>query len=105
MKHGQAGEHVDECAIVGVSATVMNGVWDWPLHGLRHRPVGQTTGWYLWTGELSDDDDFFRPWHQHHLLERAPSLARLLEYPPGTRFLVAPGHEDVWTDASLLEAD
>src|SRR4051812_25910374 len=25
-----------------------------PVHGLRHSPEGDTSGWYIWRGELSD---------------------------------------------------
>lgn len=35
------------------------------IHGLRHGPVRDTCGWYIWAAELSADDDFFKPlqWH------------------------------------------
>ena len=33
---------------------------------------------------------------------RAPASAGL---PPGWRFLIAPGHEDVWYDGSLLDPE
>lgn len=33
-----------------------------PLNSLRHPPEGDTTGWYIWSGEqLSTDEDFFGP--------------------------------------------
>lgn len=92
-------------AVAGVSVSVIEGGWTWPLHGLRHPPTATTSGWYLWTGELSDDDDFFRPWHLSHIVDQHPSLLPLLEMPPGTRFLLAPGYEDVWNDPSLLLVD
>lgn len=91
--------------IVGASSSLVEGVWQWPLHGLRHPPVGHTSGWYIWTGELSTDGDFFKPWHMSHLIQRVPDVERLLALPPGTRFVVAPGHEDVWDDPSLLQVD
>jgi hypothetical protein len=34
---------------VGISANSKQGVM--PLNGLRHRPAGDTTGWYIWCGE------------------------------------------------------
>jgi hypothetical protein len=43
--------------------------------------------------------------HQSHLVERVPELEPLLILPPGMRFLIAPGHEDVWEDLSLLDVD
>ncbi|MCI0156051.1 hypothetical protein KNO15_04995 [Leifsonia shinshuensis] len=88
---------------VGASLSLIGGAWSWPVHGLRHPPTTHTTGWYLWTGELSDADDFFLPWHLSHVLERLPLLGRVLESPPGSRFVVAPGYEDVWHDPSLSD--
>ena len=75
-----------------------------PLNGLRHPPVGQSNGWFIWTGELSSDPDFFRPYHVEHLEARAPLAIRFLALPPGWRFLLAPGHEDAWRDDELLDA-
>jgi hypothetical protein len=88
--------------IVGASRSLIDGSWTWPVHGLRHPPEEETSGWYVWTGDLSDAADFFSPWHASHLIERCPELAHLLDLPPGSRFLIAPGHEDVWQDPSLL---
>jgi hypothetical protein len=87
----------------GVSASILLGTWVWPLHGLRHPPTPETSGWYVWPGDLTDEVDFFHPWHLAHLIELDPALPRLLEGPPGSRFLIAPGYEDVWYDASLLD--
>ena len=76
-----------------------------PLHGLRHPAQGGTSGWYLWTGALSQDPAFFKPVHVEHLFARCPAVLPYLGLPPGWRFLIAPGHEDVWFDASLLDAE
>ena len=76
--------------------------WDWPLHGLRHPPEGDTTGWYVWTGEFQTDHDFFLPWHVDHLVTRCPDLRELMDLPPGSRFIYAPDYLDVWEDLSLL---
>jgi hypothetical protein len=74
------------------------------INGLRHPPEGDTTGWYLWRGEqLSQADDFFSPLHVWHLEARLPQVLPYLALPPGWRFLIAPGHEDVWYDESLLD--
>ena len=89
--------------IVGVSRSLLAPGWDWPVHGLRHPPQGGTSGCYVWTGELSDAPDFFVPLHAGHLVERVPEVGTYLLLPPGSRFLIAPGHEDVWTDESLLD--
>ena len=96
-------QSVDADDVVGASESLISGHWDWPVHGLRHPPARGTSGWYVWSGDLSDADDFFRPWHSRHLVQRCPEVAHLLHLPPGSRFLVAPGHEDVWQDSSLLD--
>lgn len=86
----------------GVARNVGPGAW--PVNGLRHPPEGGTTGWYLWAGEQwSDAPDFFEPLHTGHLAERCPDVLPYLALPPGWRFLIAPGHEDVWYDAALLD--
>ena len=74
-----------------------------PINGLRHEPVGDTNGWYIWAGpELSQDPDFFTPLHVHHLGEWCPQVLPYLALPPGSRFLIAEGYEDVWHDEALL---
>ena len=87
---------------VGIAAGVQAGLR--PLHGLRHRPEGDTTGWYVWAGDLSDEEDFFQPLHVAHLTEWEPLLHRFLGLAPGWRFLLVPeeGYEDVWFDETLL---
>ena len=87
---------------VGVASNVREGLL--PLNGLRHPPVGDTTGWYIWAGEkYSDDPDFFLPLHVAHLAEWCPDAMKFLALPPGWRFLKAGDYEDVWYDSSLLE--
>jgi hypothetical protein len=77
----------------------------WPLHALRHPVVGTQNGWYVWSGELSDAEDFFAPMHVEHLAEKLPAIVPYLWLPPGSRVLLAPDYEDVWEDPSLLLDD
>jgi len=86
---------------LGVSAGVRAG--ELPVHGLRHPKGDGTNGWYLWTGELSDHDDFFAPLHWEHLAGCAPTVLRFLALPPGWRFLTDGVTEDMWFDATLLD--
>ena len=87
---------------IGVSDNLDNQ----PVHGLRHPPEKGTTGWFIWTGEYSAADDFFKPIHAGHLLQKRPDLIKYLGLPPGYRFLVDnKGHEDIWTDDQLLNVD
>lgn len=86
---------------VGIARNVTEGVW--PVNGLRHPPQGDTTGWYIWAGEeLSEDPTFFQPLHVRHLSDYCPVVLPYMALPPGWRFLIAPGYEDVWEDTTLL---
>jgi hypothetical protein len=80
----------------------IGGADDGIIHGVRHPPEGDTTGWYIWRGDYSEASDFFRPLHVEHLDECVPQALPYLALPRGWRFLLAPGHEDVWQDDSLL---
>jgi hypothetical protein len=46
----------------------------------------------------------FAPLCVAHLQERCAAILPYLALPPGWRFLIAPGHEDLWYDADLLRA-
>jgi hypothetical protein len=86
---------------VGISRTFHPK--QFPLNGLRHPPEGDTTGWYIWSGEqFSTDPEFFVPLHVFHLNDTCPEIVKYLGLGPGWRFLVAPGYEDVWFDPNLL---
>jgi hypothetical protein len=87
---------------VGITQNVKTGLQ--PVNGLRHLPVGDTSGWYIWAGEDSfEDPDFFLPLHIEHLPQWCPQIIKFLALPPGYRFLIAEGYEDVWEDKSLLD--
>lgn len=88
-------------AKVGIAKNVLEGMQ--PLNALRHAPEGDTSGWYIWSGEeLSDAADFFVPLHVSHLTDWCPQIFPYLGLPPGWRILLAPGYEDVWFDEDLL---
>lgn len=85
---------------VGVATNVRSGLL--PLNGVRHLPEAGTSGWYIWAGhEISDDPDFFVPLHAIHLQAWCPIALPYIEAPPGWRFLVAPGYEDLWFDPDI----
>jgi hypothetical protein len=74
-----------------------------PLNALRHPPKRGTCGWYIWWGDtLTEDPEFFQPLHVEHLGDDCPAVMPYLALPPGWRIQVAPGHEDVWFDETLL---
>ncbi len=86
---------------LGISEGAMRG--ELPLNGMRHPPESGTTGWFIWSGDWSDDPDFFRPLHVYHMPENCPAALPFLALPPGWRFLIAEGYEDVWPDDTLLD--
>ena len=87
---------------VGVARNVKSGLV--PINGLRIRPEGDTTGWYIWAGEGDPqaEPDFFEPLHVHHLASWRPGILRFLGLPPGWRFLTDGEYDDVWEDSNLL---
>ena len=93
----------DQMLKVGISRNVREGLR--PLNGLRLKPEGETSGWYIWAGEqFSEAPDFFVPLHVSHLITWAPQAMPYLGLPPGWRFLVTDGYEDVWEDPYLLRS-
>lgn len=77
---------------------------DGVLHGMRCSPESGTSGWFIWAGDYSDAEDFFKPLHGQHLLNDRPEIEPLLSLPPGCRFLYHANHLDVWFDERLLES-
>jgi hypothetical protein len=87
---------------LGIALNVHEGLS--PINGLRHPPINDTNGWYIWAGEtLSTANDFFQPLHIEHIANWCPQIVKFLALPPGWRFLIAGDYEDVWFDKSLLQ--
>lgn len=74
-----------------------------PLNGLRHNDFNGNSGWFLWRGEYSNRDDFFKPTHINHIRDLVPD--ELLSLSPGSRFLIdtGSGYKDVWFDKTLID--
>jgi len=88
--------------IVGIALESLD-IENIPINGLRHPIEKGTSGWYIWSGELSPAVNFFKPSHVNHLLETCPEILDYLGLPPGWRFLIDnKGYEEVWFDKSLL---
>ena len=86
----------------GFSDNFFSGIM--PLNGLRHPQDGNMCGWYFWAGEeFFEADDFFKPMHVYHLIDRSPNLLKYLALPEGWRFLAVGDYEDVWFDENLLK--
>ena len=76
---------------VGISKNLKNTKG--PIHGLRSKEENGTSGWYFWSGEWSDDIDFFVPIHGYHLNDWSNQILS---------YLGLPEYEDVWVDETLL---
>lgn len=103
-KYGVEFQTLDFDLKLGVADNYFEG--NLPLNGLRIKQENGTCGWYLWAGEeFLDDEDFFKPLHVYHLIEKKPEIIKYLALPEGWRFLAANDYEDVWFDENLLKAD
>jgi hypothetical protein len=93
---------INKNLMVGVSDNLISD----PINGLRHPSDKGTTGWFIWTGDYSDADDFFKPMCAEHLLQIRPQIIKYLGLDVGFRFLTdSNGHEDVWYDETLKRVD
>lgn len=101
QKYGAIYHPLDFGLKLGIADDFFSGTL--PLNGLRIPPEGNTCGWYLWAGgEMSRDDDYFKPMHAIHLIEKCPKIIPFLALPAGWRFLLANDYEDVWFDEKML---
>jgi hypothetical protein len=102
LKFGASCLLSDDRLKIGISKTFDPA--QFPINGPRHPPEGDTTGWYICSGEeFPTDDGSFVALHAFHLNDRCPEIVKYFGLGPGWRFLVAPGYEDVWFDPSLLK--
>jgi hypothetical protein len=91
---------IDKNLKVGIS-TDLNSE---PLNGLRHNSENGTTGWFIWSGEYDEREDFFKPICAEHLLEKKPEVIKYLALDVGFRFLIGKeNYEDVWFDKKISE--
>lgn len=97
-KYSSAWNPVNNKLFIGVSENLTAD----PINGLRHLRDTKTTGWFIWTGEYSEADDFFKPISAEHLLQIRPQIIKYLGLDIGFRFLTDNnGYEDVWYDETL----
>jgi len=75
-----------------------------PIYGLRHKTENGKVYWFIYSGDYSEKEDFFKPICAEHLLQRKPKLIDYLGLDEGFRFIIdEKGYEDVWFDEKLLE--
>lgn len=73
-----------------------------PINGLRHPSEKGTTGWFIWTGDYSESEDFFQPMCAEHLLQVRPDIIKYLGLDVGFRFLTdKQDYEDIWYDEKI----
>ncbi len=63
---------------VGISKNVKDKIM--PINGLRHPGKGDTTGWYIWADEYSNDPDFFVPLHIEHIPGWSLLVSKYLDF-------------------------
>jgi hypothetical protein len=96
--HNSQWKPINKKLRVGVSANLDTD----PINGLRHPNEKGTTGWFIWTGDYSERDDFFQPMCAGHLLQKRPDIIKYLGLDVGYRFLADKnGYEDIWFDEKL----
>lgn len=103
-KYGLNFEPCDLNLKIGISLNIIENKYEMPIYGSRLRTENGTNGWYIYAGDYSEADDFFKPLHASHLEEICPLLLPYLGLAPGSRFLIAENgnYVDVWEDLSLL---
>ncbi len=93
-KHQSIWNPINKKLTIGVGGSDLNAD---PIHGLRHSKEKGTTGWFIWTGEYSESDDFFKPICAEQLLQIRPDLIKYFGLDVGYQFLIDKnGYEDVW---------
>lgn len=99
-KHDSECYGIDLSLKVGIALNTLDLV---PIHALRLKEEGDTTGWYIWGGEYSDADDFYQPLCAEHLHKHCPQIIKYLALAPGYRLIIDnKGYKDVWFDAEII---
>jgi hypothetical protein len=99
-EHDSLWKPIDKDLKVGISTDLNSD----PLNDLRHNSEDGTTGWFIWSGEYSESDDFFKPICAEHLLEKKPEVIKYLGLDVGFRFLIGKeNYEDVWFDKKISD--
>ena len=84
-------------SIIGLAVdSLKNGI----INGLRHPSKENTNGWFIWSGDYSDSEVFFKPVCIKHIDNYINiDLSEFLDLPAGYRFLIDEhNYEDVWFD-------
>lgn len=81
-------------------AIALNTLGQMPIVGQRIvLEKDEKVSWFIYCGEYSDADDFYKPIHWYHLIEILPEVLPYLGLKQGFRFIIDnEGYEDVWKD-------
>lgn len=86
---------------LGISLSIKDSFL--PINGMRCKAEGDTTGWYIWTGEYcTEDPSFFKPLHASHIGKWCSKAYLFLGLAPGWIFLIHREYIDFWYDESLI---
>lgn len=97
-KNNSSWKPINKNLKVGISLNLNKD----PINGLRQPAENGTTGWFIWSGEYLENDDFFQPICAEHLLLQRPEIIKYLGLDIGFRFLAdKKGYEDIWYDENL----
>jgi hypothetical protein len=101
-KYGSNWKPINKTLNIGISENLDLGT----LNGLRHRTKKGEVCWFIWSGEYSEDDNFFQTICAEHLMQRKPKLIDYLGLDVGFRFIISEnGYEAVWFDEKLLKIE
>lgn len=99
-KYNSKWNPINQKLKVGISVDLNSD----PLNGMREKAENGITGWYIWSGEFSEKDNFFKPLCAEHLLQIRPEIIKYLGLDVGYRFLIDEnGYEDIWFDNNLKD--
>lgn len=74
-----------------------------PIYGVRIHPTADSSGWYFWGGNYSENEDFFQAVYGFHVLRMIPMINKYLALQPGYKLIIDnEGYEDVWYDPSAF---
>lgn len=97
-RNNSAWKPINKKLKIGVSTYLSKD----PINGMRIAADRGTTGWFIWTGEFSENEDFFQPMCAEHLLEHRPEIIKYLALDIGFRFLTDKNeYEDIWHAPNL----
>jgi len=95
-KYGSKLFGIDLNLKVGIALSTLSNE---PLNAVRTEDINGTSGWYIWGGDFSEDEDFFEPLCGVHLEKHCPQILKYLALEPGYRVMIdRNGFEYVWRD-------